>query len=145
MLHQTIKRNFSNAFPEKYRITNYKNRLPWVTSEINVLIKEKNKLYRLTLIHSTQLNINKYRNYKRFLNNKLNHVKRDYYNKKMLDVTCEPKKYWPYIRKLINKNDSTQYPDHFLIDKAPIMDSKIIANSFNNFFYQHWPSFVKQN
>ena len=78
------------------------------------MIKEKNKLYRLTLKRPTQININRYKTFKRFLNNKLNHVKRDYYNNKMSDVTREPKKYWAYIRELINKDNSTQYPDHFI-------------------------------
>ena len=61
-------------------------------------------------------------------------VKRDYYNNKMLQDTCDKKNYWKYIKELINKDDSNQYPDHFIIDKIPITDKKKISNSFNDFF-----------
>ena len=36
---------------------------------------------------------------------------------------------------MINKDNSTQYPDHFIINNTPIIDTKEIANSFNDFFF----------
>ena len=53
----------------------------------------------------------------------------------MLQDTCDKKNYWKYIKELINKDDSNQYPDHFIIDKIPITDKKKISNSFNDFFF----------
>ena len=70
MLDQMISRNYLNSFPEKWISKSYKNRLPWVTTELKMMIKHKNKLHRLTLKHPTQLNIERYRQYKRFLNGK---------------------------------------------------------------------------
>ena len=58
----------------------------------------------------------------------------------MLQDTCDKKNYWKYIKELINKDDSNQYPDHFIIDKIPITDKKKISNSFNDFFTNIGPT-----
>ena len=94
----------------------------------------KNKLSRLSLKRATQVNILKYKDWVKLLNGKLHLAKRDYYNNKMLQDTCDKKNYWKYIKELINKDDSNQYPDHFIIYKIPITDKKPISNSFNDFF-----------
>ena len=131
---------FDKSFPLKCTCKSYKTRLTWITQDLKKILIYKNKLYRLSLKRATQVNILKYKDCKKLLNGKLHRVKRDYYNNKMLQDTCDKKNYWKYIKELINKDDSNQYPDHFIIDKIPITDKKKISNSFNDFFTNIGPT-----
>ena len=129
-----IQRNYTEWFPLQRRCKNYKIRLPWVSLELKTKIKQKNKLYKLSIKQPTQLNFIKYKQFRRTLNRELHKAKRDYYNKKMTDSRNNKRKCWTYIKELIGKEDTIHQPDYFLVDHSPITDNNKIANGFNNFF-----------
>ena len=59
-----FKTIYDGSFPLTRVKMRYRNRLPWLTEGLKKSIKNKHKLYRISLKHPTCYNITKYKDYK---------------------------------------------------------------------------------
>ena len=138
-LHATIRSNFDKCFPKETKKQNtYKDRLPWLTNELKQQIKKKNRLYVHSKRNPTQLNIEKYNNFKRALNKNLSMTKRQYYNELLDENKFNMKKFWSIIKEIINKKNAKPHPSYFNYEDRKITNSTEIANNFNEFFCKYW-------
>ena len=100
---------------------------PWITSEIQKLIKHRDKLLRKLnrkFTHDTEYL------YKKFRNRKIN-----YYNHYFVEHQTNMKLLWTGIRSIINIKSKQFYNISQLVQNGEIVqNSKEIANIFNNYF-----------
>ena len=107
---------------------------PWITDEIKILIKQRNKL------------LDKYCNRPitygdsyRALRNRVNHIihsrKREYYNNEFHSVQGDQRGTWKKLSKLLNKNSkSSLIIDELNVNGDIIIDQQNICNNLNNYF-----------
>ena len=98
------KRIYEKHFPLKNKKVHNKTlSKPWITNDIQKLIKNKNFLYYKKLKQPTTLSIEKYKNCKKDLDKSLKLSKKLYFERRMLETSRNMKDRWDAIRLLINK------------------------------------------
>jgi hypothetical protein len=112
----------------------YSNRKSWLSEGLKKSIKIKNKLYVKQLRNSSQVNIEKYKNYKRQLNKLLKYAERSYYDGLLQENRSNTRKLWSILKDVINRKKSVNCPSQFLIGDKIETDKTIIANKFNLYF-----------
>ena len=95
---------FNECFP-KIRIKNgYKNRKPWLTEDLKLSIKKKNKLFKVSEKIPTLSRINEYKTYKMNLNKKLKQAEKNNFQELFEKHKNNLPKSWQIIKQLINGN-----------------------------------------
>ena len=94
---------YNKHFPLKTKKVHNKTlSKPWITNDIQKLIKNKNFLYYKKLKQPTTLSIEKYKNCKKDLDKSLKLSKKLYFERRMLETSRNMKDRWDAIRLLIN-------------------------------------------
>ena len=143
----------TNHIPKKtqrfmIQILKFKHRKEkWMTSELRKLVVRKNKLYRewksTTDDNEYQIMQINFKTYERIVKNKIEETKQKYYFDKFIAQKNDMKKTWGTIDEALNrKRKSTEYPAEFFYNNRTIRDSKDIANSFNEYFFQYWTKLI---
>lgn len=123
---------FNICFP-KVRIT-LKPRLgTWITDDIR---KEKNNLVFLQkLSRSSSLSYaDSIRNKKRFLRNKINQTKKQYFNSKIKNSSNVMKATWSIINSETRKTEHTNGISLINVNGSITKEPSTVCNIFNNFF-----------
>ena len=120
--------------------TQYRNRLPWITEGLKLSIKHKNKLYCTSLKHSTEYNINTYKNYRNKLTSLLKIEENNFYQNQITNNKSNLRKVWAIIKNVINKNKSKKKSDQFISNNKKITNPSEIANGFNDYFVNIGPT-----
>ena len=122
----------------------YRNRLPWLTEGLKKSIKNKNKLYRISLKHPTCYNITKYKDYKNKLSSILKKKEKMYYQSEIVANKTNIRKVWEIIKQVINRKKGLKIHDKFMHNNNLITDPKSIADGFNNYFVNIGPTLASK-
>ena len=113
---------------------------PWITDGIIAAIETKEKLYEEWKSTCDDKNpagnesLNKrFSEYRRCLKHIIKKVKGDFYKNKISGASGDPKKTWEIINELRGKQKRSIKPQ-FLINNERIIQRRVIANAFNNYF-----------
>ena len=113
---------------------------PWITDSIANSVKTKQKLYAQwkktcskKLPKGDTKSYENFSNYRRSLKKIINHTKSKFYNSKINDHKGDPKKMWEVINQIRGKKKCTIKPQ-FLINNERIVNRRVIANAFNEYF-----------
>ena len=102
-----------------------------------LLISMKKRMNYLKKIKGKERNSEHYKKYIEYRNNynKLITVaKYNYYETEFVKYKKDPKKTWQTINKLLNKNNSSNKQQEFIIDSVKTIDEQEISNAFNTYF-----------
>ena len=111
---------------------------PWMSKSLESSGRRKAQLYKETLkINATDIDRQKYRDYR----NTYNRLKRvmmiTYYKKKIQENTTNTKKLWKVINNIIGKHKhSGSIISYITVDGACKYDPDVIANEFGKFYSQ---------
>lgn len=115
----------------------YTKRKIWMTTEILLMVKRRDKLYKLKVLHCFNLDIvHQFKKIKIKIQHLIADVKLSHYNAFFIDNKNNPKKMWSGIHELIyNTSKSTESPPQQLrVNNVLITNAESIATSFNQFF-----------
>ena len=137
---------FDKCFPIESTKINYKNRNPWINQNLKNEIKIRDKLFLLSRQIPTKKNKDNYKKYKNVNLSNQRKAERNYYREQFDLHKTDLKKSWNIIKNIISKEDNRHSEKHtcFLINNQYISDSKIIANTFNNYFVHVGSSLAKK-
>lgn len=135
-----FKAIYDKSFPVVRVKKRYRNRLPWLTTEIKESIKHKNKLYKISLKHPTAYNETKYKHFKNMITRLLRWKEKEYYQSQILLNKSNLRKTWIIIKDAINKKKLANCSDKFCFNGGITSDPTIISNAFNNYFVNIGPT-----
>ena len=123
----------------------YRNRIPWLTSGLRESIKQKNKLYRISLKHPTAYNEILYKQYRNMITKLLRLEEKQYYQSQIEANKDNIRKTWLVIniKQAINQKRSSSGSDTFYdngSDNGITNDPAVIADAFNNYFVNIGPN-----
>ena len=104
-----FKTIYDGSFALSRFIMRYRNRLPWLTEGLKRSIKYKNKLYRISIKHSTSYNISKYKDYKNKLSSILKKEENLYYQSEIVSNKNNLRKVWAIINRLLIERKIKRY------------------------------------
>ena len=141
ILENMLTKLYEQHFSLKTVRYKYKHRKEnWITTGILHSIKYRDKLYRKLKqtaptdadfsILSVNLSV-----YKKILNKTIRNAKRSYYASLFEKSKTSAKDTWAAIKMIMNSNSNqTKFPKYFQINDMHVVDKKVIANQFNEFF-----------
>ena len=118
---------------------------PWISAEINKMIKIKNKLFHRKKRQPNSIEIKRlYNLFRNRVNRELKKAKRNYYNKYFEDNCNNIKKTWEGIRSIINiKSSKESTIAQIKVNNKVINNHKEIVETLNNFFVNVGPNTEK--
>ena len=118
---------------------------PWISDEINKMIKIKIKLFHRKKRQPNSSKIKKlYNLFRNRVNKELKKAKRSYYTKYFTDNSNNVKKTWEGIRSIINIKSSKEYTiSQIKVNNKKICNHKEIAETLNQFFVNVGPNTEK--
>jgi hypothetical protein len=125
---------YNTFFPLQIVKLSYNNRKPWLSEGLKKSIRIKNKLYINQLRRPSEVNIQKYKTYKRQLNRLLKLGERSHYDDLLQENQKNTRKLWSILKDVINKKKRVSTPTQFVIGDKIETDTKFIANRFNQYF-----------
>ena len=135
---------YNKAFPLKRVKKKYRNRLPWLSSDLKSKIKTKNEAYKTKLQHPTSYNCEKYRDLRNKVSYEIRKEEKTYYQKLLTENKNNLRKTWQIIKGVISKNKRNAISRSFTVDSTTITDEKIIADRFNDFFINIGPNLASK-
>ena len=113
---------------------------PWITDGIIDAIEHKNDLYLAWFKSKSndddpgeQYLYQKFSKYRYCLKKVIKEQKSRYFKNKILQCSGDIKKTWEIVNQIRGKNKRSLKP-HFLVDGVVIMQRRVIANKFNDYF-----------
>ena len=113
---------------------------PWITTSIIESVKTKHNLFKQWKKTKCKQNPNgdrklykKFSDYRRHLKKAIKYAKSNYYHNKISENCGDMKKTWAVINDLRGKKKRSVKPE-FIIDNERIIDRRLIANKFNEYF-----------
>ena len=125
---------FMNIFPMKTTKIQYKNRLPYITSELRKSIQYKHILRHIYAKNPTDENKQKCRTFNNKLTSLLRKREQDYIEEQLDLNKSDMSKSWKVILKILGRGKNTHNSSKFTINGNPTIDKSVISNSFNNYF-----------
>ena len=109
---------------------------PWMTKELLISIKNKQKLYRNFFLKGTAFGKHFYKAYANKLTRVKNLSKKMYYTEFISKNKSNPKKMWEIINSAISTKSVISPLTKINIENLVIEDSSKIADCFNQFFVE---------
>ena len=123
------------CFPKITVNGTYRNRLPWLTDALRQSIRQKNKLYKLSIKKPVLTNKLTYRTYRNKLTHLLKRAEKIHYQQQFEDCKNNIFKTWSLIKCLIWKSKNSKISGQFLDSNSNVITDKLkISNMFNSFF-----------
>ena len=111
------------------------NKKPWITNGILISIKKKQKLYRTHFLSSNPINRIIYEKYSNMLTRVKAASKKLYFHDAIHKSKNSPQKTWEVLNELlVGKKRSLVKPSILNVEGKRIEETKLMAESFNNFF-----------
>ena len=109
---------------------------PWITKELKIIIKEKNKLYRVYLTKSDQRSKIRYNQQRNIVRNAHNIAETNYYNELFENTKDSTYNLWKNLGPVINPKKKRQgnYINKVIKDGKCMSDPHGIANALNEYF-----------
>ena len=127
--------SFNQAFPlVKISRARIKDK-PWITAGLRKSIRKKNMLYRKSITRPSEINTLSYKKYKLILDKCLRYAEKSHLARIFEDKRNSAKNLWKRFGPILNaKSKRPRGIPMLKIDGHMVGDSKIIAESFNEFF-----------
>ena len=114
---------------------------PWITADVNKMIKLKNKLFQRKKQQANNLEVRRlYNLFRNRVNRELKKAKKNYYTKYFEENNNNIKKTWEGIRSIINIKSMKSTISQIKVNNKVIKNHKKIAESLNNFFINVGPN-----
>ena len=114
---------------------------PWITVDINKMIKLKNKLFQRKKRQTNNLEIKRlYNLFRNRVNRELKKAKKNYYTKYFEENNNNIKKTWEGIRSIINIKSTKSTISQIKVNNKVIKNHKEIVETLNNFFVNVGPN-----
>ena len=135
--------NFKNKLSRYYnknipliRNKNHKNKInnPWITRGIFCSIHTRNNLYKLSLREPSNININKYKQYRNKLTTIIRLSRKLYYSHKLENSKNNTNSLWKIINDLIGNKKTAPSTNTLMSEGKEITAPNLIADEFNNYF-----------
>ena len=97
---KVFKKIYDESFPLIRINIRHRNQLPWLSDGLKASIKQKNKLYLLSLKHPTLYNISKYKQYRNKLQYLLKTEEKHFYQSQIVQNKSNLRKVWKLSKKL---------------------------------------------
>ena len=121
------------------RVKTYKKiKNPWITKGIINSILTRNKLYKKSLLDSSEINKVKYKKYRNILTTLIRLSRKMFYSQKIESTKSNNNSLWQIIKDLVGKKKQN-IPKYFKDDDKEINEPEQIANMFNTFFVNIGP------
>ena len=144
IFHSHVTKFYNKCFPVKRVKRGYKNRIPWLTDELKMLINIKNKLYVKSEKDPTGNIKEKYCAHKCKLNRLLRDAERNHYEELFTLYKNDLSRSWQVMKDIINKNKQpTTTVDRIELNGEIVTDKKRIVNSFNDYYINIGPNLSK--
>ena len=144
IFHKIKTEKYNLCFPIKKGKKRYYNKKPWLTSVLKQSIKVKNKLYvSRNKGNDIEQKVAFYKTYRNRLNHILRSAERKYYQDLLIWHKSNMKKSWNVIKMVINKRKYRQCCTKFVSNGKTVVDGKLIANRFKDFFVNVGSSLAK--
>lgn len=131
-----IKRCLENSKKTVNINNKYRRRSPWVTPQIMRLSREKDLIYKLTILFPSNMEIKlKYKTLSKTIQKAVKFAKKEYYSN-LLDRCCKNQKnYWAVINRTIGKQNPVMKELVVGDRNVPVLGNEIfISNYFNEYF-----------
>ena len=145
IFHDTICSLFNKCFPKICIKPGYKTRKSWLSEELKESIKTKNKLYVRSKKYPTLSNELDYKKMKRYVDNAMKAQEKLHYQELFEKYKNDLKKSWQLIKRLTNKNKSSNVQSIFKYSEKDVTDPLEIVERFNNSFCEYWTIHCGQN
>ena len=135
----------NNHAPVRQRRSKAKS-VPWVAPAIKQLMRNRNYHKKKAIRYNSSTHWDKYKSIRNRVNNQMRKSKTDFYHKeigkcaKLKDL----KKTWSLINSLTGKNNKSTSITEILMNNNSVSDSKLIAESFNEYFVNVGPSLATE-
>lgn len=133
-LFQRILLDAYNVFPLRQSRPTRKASKPWLTTGLKESIHRKNKLYKLSVKRPTELNVLRYKIYRKALIKVLRKAEKDYYHTKLTELKNNLRKTWDVLKKLCGIKFKQKCQNEFKINNDITSTPIEIANGFNECF-----------
>lgn len=101
-------------------------------SELEMMRKEKNRLYKIAQYSGNEKDWSEYRLFRNKYKQVTKHKRYAQMQKKLNEVQGDPKKTWKLLNSILKENKEDF--DHIMCDETIIYDNTNIANEFNKYF-----------
>ena len=108
----------------------------WMTPGLMKCTMKQRSLYKKTLLKSsTEIDHQKYKQYRNCLKQLLRRTKQEYYKEKCVEFKRNTRKLWNMVNTIISKhNDKSNSIEYLKIENGEIYNAKEIANQFGKYF-----------
>lgn len=129
---------FQTSFPLHTKIPNLHRscRKPWVTREIKILLRRKNKLFSIFRARPTLDNEIRYKSMKAQMRTILRNAEKDYYSNQLNEHRNNVKRTWDILNELIGKPKNKSVPPEIVTEQGTVSDTADIVEEFNNYFVE---------
>ena len=103
----------------------------------------KNKLYKTFIKNPTFTNDIAYKNDKRLPNTLVRRTERDHYADLFNQHKNNMMKTWIVIKEVTDKKKTKVTPNKFVINNKIVTDTNVMSDSFNNFYVNIGPMWLK--
>ena len=125
---------YNKYFPEITKVFNSKQMSkPYISADINAMIKEKNKLQKKFAIRPIKYG-ESFRRARNIVTRTIRNAKSTYYKNKLEQYSGNCKKTWNVINSILHRQKNERLSNEFLVNNKIITNPKEIANRFNDFF-----------
>ena len=109
-------------------------RKPWITKDLLISIKRKQKMHKSHFIHGSIDDKKFYKLYSNLLTKLKDLAKKAHYHHLIEEHKRDPKKTWKVLRTLLPSKPASPRPDIITSHNTTVSDPIIIANEFNHHF-----------
>ena len=131
-----VKRIFNDSFPVVKVSRKRQKDKPWITKGLKTSVKNKNRLYKISIKHPSAHHRLKYKTYKKVLHKCLHDAEINYYKELFEDNKRSTYNLWKHLGPIINSNKKKTMSSitKLLYEGRCIKDNDGIANSMNEYF-----------
>lgn len=130
MLVAKMQKCYFEVIGKKFIVVRSNN--PWYSSDLNVLQRERDSLYRVAKCTNREEDWINYKNSRNYYNKLLKATKNTYYEKQINGTRGDSRKMWKKLKELIkNSNGSPEYVE---FPGGPETEDESIASQFNDYF-----------
>ena len=105
-----------------------------MTKGLLISRKTKNQLYKTSLLHPSESNIQGYKSFRNLFNKILRASKKLYFDNNFEKARKNPKKTWDLIREATGSSSNNSKIDKITVEGKTLDNPLDIANEFNSFF-----------
>ena len=120
--------------------------VPWITPAIKQLMRNRDYHKKKAIRYNSSIHWDKYKSIRNRVNNQMRKSKTDFYHKEIGNCAKlkDLKKTWSLINSLTGKNNKSTSITEILVNSNSVSDSKLIAESFNEYFVNIGPNLVTE-